>query len=625
MSPLALFSLVFLLTAGRFSVFRSRLRVLVPAREAASGKPTEPQAQNRHLYESQRFRHNTRMLRELSVQNLALIEDVRVELHSGFCAWTGETGAGKTLLLSALNLLLGERGQSDLIRTGTEELRVVGVFELTDPELRRLVRQLLDSEQEDDQIILLRRLTRSGRSSAYVNEQPVSITTLRQLGTLLVGIHGQRESQSLLDSAYQTRLLDAFGGLQPLRARYQSCAETVRELRRRRAALLAERQQRQRELALVRFEREELDAAELVQGEKAELTRERQRLQHALSLCTFAATGCARLYDEEGSLYEQLGKLQRDAEKWSALDPQLQDIERRLLALGSEVQDLAETLRDLAQHWQADPERQETVDDRLQLLNKLESKYGKSIEELVAYRATLDEQETQLQQQEDDLKSMDGDLTKAFDELRQAGSELSAQRQKAAKRLATEVAKHLADLGMKEAKLEAVLEPVPLGADAATAEVPGQGLEQLELLLAANRGEPALPLRKVASGGELSRTMLALKTVLAAQDHVGTLVFDEIDANVGGRLGDVLGQKLASLGQTHQIICVTHLPQVASYARHQWTIRKTKRGKRTVTTIEPLNEADRLDELASMLRGEARGETTRQEAAAMLAAARERW
>jgi DNA repair protein RecN (Recombination protein N) len=155
--------------------------------------------------------------------------------------------------------------------------------------------------------------------------------------------------------------------------------------------------------------------------------------------------------------------------------------------------------------------------------------------------------------------------------------------------------------------------------------VPAQGLERLELLLTANRGEPPLPLRKVASGGELSRTMLALKTVLAAQDHVGTLIFDEIDANVGGRLGDTLGQKLASLGRSHQVICVTHLPQVASYARHQWTIRKEKRGKRSVTTIEPLADSDRLDELASMLRGEARGETTRQEAAAMLAAARERW
>src|SRR5207302_3770461 len=188
----------------------------------------------------------------------------------------------------------------------------------------------------------------------------------------------------------------------------------------------------------------------------------------------------------------------------------------------------------------------------------------------------------------------------------------------------TAVQRQLADLGMAEARLDAVLEPLPLGEDPLTAEVPGMGLEQLELMLAANPGEPARPMRKVASGGELSRTLLALKSVLAAQDQVGTLVFDEIDANVGGRLGDVLGEKLAALGQTHQVICVTHLPQVASYARHQWTIRKVQRGRRTSTSIELLDEAERLDELASMLRGKARGETTRQEAAAMLAAANRR-
>jgi DNA repair protein RecN (Recombination protein N) len=307
------------------------------------------------------------------------------------------------------------------------------------------------------------------------------------------------------------------------------------------------------------------------------------------------------------------------------VDPALADVQKRLEVLATETKDLAETLRELSMHWQADPERHDQVEERLRLLHKLETKYGRSVDELIAYRTTLDEQEAGLQQREDDLAAVVGEMDAAFAELKAAGKALSAGRQKVAKRLAAEVQKHLADLGMKEARLDAMLEPVPLADNAAEAEVPAQGLETLEIMLAANKGEPARPLRKVASGGELSRTMLALKSVLAGQDHVGTLVFDEIDANVGGRLGDVLGQKLATLGQTHQVICVTHLPQVASYARHQWTIRKTQRGKRTVTTIERLAEGERLDELASMLRGEARGETTRQEAAAMLQAARARW
>jgi DNA repair protein RecN (Recombination protein N) len=565
------------------------------------------------------------MLRELAVQNLALIEDVRVELEPGFCAWTGETGAGKTLLLTALGLILGERGSADLLRTGAEELRITGVFELPSAEVRAEVERILGSPLEDDQVILTRRLTRAGRGVAYVNEQPVAAATLRQLGAILVDVHGQRESLSLLEPAYQLRLLDAFGDLEPLRVRYTALADKVRDLRRRHAGLTAAQQQRQRELALLRFERDELDAAALVPGELDELVRERERLAHAGAVEAFAETGCARLYDDEGSVFEQLGKLQREAESWQALDPTLADVVRRLEGMGLETQDLAETLRGLAEHWQADPERRQVVEDRLQLLRRLQSKYGKSVDELIAYRAALDGQEGALRREEDDRAAVEAELRTTFSELRQVGEELSRQRQRVVKRLAAAVQKHLADLGMPEARLEAVLEPVPLGDDPASAEVPAGGLEHLELMLAANPGEPARPLRKVASGGELSRTMLALRTVLAAHDQVPTLIFDEIDANVGGRLGDILGEKLAALGRSHQVICVTHLPQVASYARHQWTIRKVRRGKRTTTSIALLDDQERLDELASMLRGEAKGETTRREAAAMLEAARKSW
>jgi DNA repair protein RecN (Recombination protein N) len=565
------------------------------------------------------------MLRELAVQNLALIEDVRVELEPGFCAWSGETGAGKTLLLSALGLLLGERGSTELLRAGAEELRVTGRFEVEGSPQRQAAEDVLGSTLEDGQVILTRRLNRAGRSFAYVNDQPATVATLRQVGELLVDIHGQRESQSLLEPAYQLRLLDAYGDLDGLCESWASQAAQVRRLRRRYGELEVARQQRRRDLALLRFEREELAGAGLRPGEVADLVRERERLAHAQAVQSFTAGGCARLYDDEGSVVEQVGKLQREAQGWAALDPALADVARRLEGLRAETQDLAETLRDLAERWQADPARREEVEDRLQELRRLEAKYGRPADELIAYLAGLDEQEAGLQRQEDNLAAVQAELAGAFAELRRLGEQLSQQRRQVARRFAAEARRELADLGMAEARLEAVLEPVPLGDDPAGSEVPAAGLDQLELTLAANRGEPARPLRRVASGGELSRAMLALKTVLAAHDRVGTLVFDEIDANVGGRLGDVLGEKLAALGHTHQVICVTHLPQVASYARHQWTIRKVRRGKRTVTLIQRLEEPERLDELASMLRGEARGETTRQEAAAMLAAAKRRW
>ncbi|MDY3552532.1 DNA repair protein RecN [Gemmata sp. JC717] len=564
------------------------------------------------------------MLREVSVQNLALIEDVRVELHAGFCAWTGETGAGKSLLLGALGLLLGERGSADLIRTGADELRVTGRFELTRPEQREAASQALQTAVEEDDLILTRRLSRSGRSSALVNDVPVAVSTLRRIGEMLVDVHGQRESYSLLQPAYQLELLDAFGRLTDLRKKYLEKAEKVRELRSQFKNLADARAARQRELALVRFEREDLNAAKLAPGELPALVKERERLVHAQSLAQFTSGVAARLVDNDGAVSEVVSRLIKEAHKWASFDPKLAEVSERLNALRPEIDDLADTCRDLAERFEADPERLGEVEKRIGLLKKLQTRYGKTPDELLAYRDTLDEKEAELQEQEDNLSGIDGHLRAAYAEMRDAANVLSKGRAKVAKRLAGDAQKHLADLGMPKAKLDAVIELISLPDDPMAGDIPAFGIDQLELILMANPGEPARPLRKVASGGELSRTMLALKTVLAAHDPVRTLVvFDEIDSNVGGRLGDMLGQKLSTLGQSHQVLCVTHLPQVASYAGYQWTIRKESTTKRTATTITPLlTDESRVEELAIMLRGESRSETTRKEAAEMLNAAK---
>ncbi|MBA4067948.1 MAG: DNA repair protein RecN [Isosphaera sp.] len=563
------------------------------------------------------------MLRELAVQNLALIEDVRVELHPGFCAWTGETGAGKSLLLGALGLLLGDRGSADLIRAGADELRVTGRFDLSRPEQKAAAADILQSPADEDDLILTRRLSRSGRSSALVNDMPVAVGTLRRLGEMLVDVHGQRESYSLLQPAYQLELLDAFGKLGDQRKRYDVAADAVRGLRRRFKELSDARATRQRELALARFERDDLDAAKLLPDELPGLGRERDTLVHAQSLAQFTGTVAARLADDEGAVSGVLGRLIKEANRWAALDPKLKEVCTRLEALRPEVDDLADTCRDLSERFEADPDRLEEVEQRIGFLKKLQARYGRTPDELIAYRATLDAKEASLRKEEDDLAGIDGGLRAAWADLRKAATALSAARGKVAKKLAADAQKQLADLGMPRAKLDAAIEAQTLPDDATAGDVPAAGIDHLDLLLTANPGEPARPLRKVASGGELSRTMLALKTVLAAHDPVRTLVvFDEIDANVGGRLGDVLGQKLAALGRSHQVLCVTHLPQVASYAAHQWTIRKTATAKRTATTVAALTtEEARVEELALMLRGESRSETTRKEAAEMLRAA----
>jgi DNA repair protein RecN (Recombination protein N) len=562
------------------------------------------------------------MLRELAVQNMALIEDVRVELAPGFCAWTGETGAGKSLRLGAIGLLMGERAGAEIVRAGQDELRVCGRFELTRIEQKAAAEEMLQTTLSDDELILTRRISRTGRSAALVNEMPVSVGTLKKLGEMLVDVHGQRDSYSLLQPAYQLELLDAFGRLGDLKAAYCFNANRVRSLRFRRRELTAAREMRQRELALFRFERDELDAVALKPGEVEAMLKDRERLIHAQSLSGFTAGVASRLYDQEGSVAVVLGKLVKEAGKWVAIDAELGKVAARLEALRPEIEDIADTCRDLSEKFEADPERLDAIETRFALLKKLESKYGKPVAELIAYRATLDAREHQLQRQEDDLANIDAAQQKAFADLRASAAALSKGRAKVAKKLAVETQKHLADLHMPKAKLDACLEPVPLSDDP-DADVPASGADCLELMLTANPGEPARPLRKVASGGEMSRTMLALKTVLAAHDPVRTLVvFDEIDANVGGRIGDVLGQKLAALGASHQVLCVTHLPQVACFAHHHWTIRKATTGKRTATSVTHLtSRPDRVEELAIMLRGEARSDTTRKEAAEMLKAA----
>src|SRR5260370_30257718 len=350
------------------------------------------------------------MLRELFIQNLVLIEDVRAELQPGFCVWTGETGAGKSLLLTALGLLMGERVSTGLLRGGAEELRIAGRFDLPSAETREQVQKVLDGALEDDQVILSRRLNRSGRGYAYVNDQPVAVATLRQLGSILVDIHGQQESQALLQPAFQLHILDAYGNLLELRQHFQNQADKVRALRRHHSDLTTARQIRQRERALLQFEREELETAALVPSELDDLTRERDRLMHTQALQEFAAAGYAAMYDAEGSVVEQSGKLQREADRWVALVPDLGEVTKRLEALGTEVQDIAHTLRTLNETWEADPERLETVERRIQLLRRLEAKYGQKINALSAYPASPDEKKPSLQQREDGLARDDKEL-----------------------------------------------------------------------------------------------------------------------------------------------------------------------------------------------------------------------
>ena len=558
------------------------------------------------------------MLRELSVQNLALIEDIHVELEDGYCAWTGETGAGKSLLLTGLGLVLGGKASADLVRSGKSEARAAAVFEITEPGLRDEVEEILGCSLDDEQLVITRRLSSHGRGSAQVNGLPVAITTLQKLAKLLVDIHGQLEGRALLDPDRQRELLDAYGGLDARVRAYRKARQAHEALRRTRQALLDSAATRGRERALLEFERDELAAAGPTVGEYDELARKAHRLKSAEQIRTAAASGYTFLYEADRSAQELLTRVARTLEPVTRAAPELAEAVQALERLADETREVALTLRNLGQNWDDGPARLDDLETRMALYRRLAARFHCKPDELALRHEAIDAKLSELDQNDADLLELDEPLARAWKALKQVAGQLTTARCKLANEFARVIQGRLKPLGLGGSRLTVEVETRELGDDPSAAAPSESGADRVEILFSANPNEELRPLRKIASGGELSRLTLAAKTVLAAVDRVPTLIFDEIDTGVGGRLGSALGKALAELARHHQVICVTHLPQMASYAHHQWVIRKRIERGRSRTTITPLEETERIDELAEMLRGDSAAEGTRQEAMAML-------
>jgi DNA repair protein RecN (Recombination protein N) len=558
------------------------------------------------------------VLRELSVQNLALIEDVHVELEDGYCAWTGETGAGKSLLLTALGLVLGGKASAGLIRSGKTEARAAAVFEIDDRDLRGEVETVLGGSLDDDQLIITRRLSSRGRGSAQVNGLPVAVTTLQKLAGLLVDIHGQLEGRALLDPDRQRDLLDAYGGLDARVRAYRKVRQVHEALRRTRQALLDSAAARGRERALLEFERDELAAAGPNPGEYDELARKAHRLKSAEQIRTAAASGYSLLYEADRSAQELLTRVARTLEPLTRAAPELAEAVESLQRLADETREVAITLRNVGQDWDDGPARLDDLETRMALYRRLSARFHCTPDELALRREAIDAKLSELDANDADLLGLDEPLAKAWKAVKQAAGQLTTARGKLANDFARVIQRRLKPLGLGGSRLTVEVETRELGDDPSASAPSESGADRVEILFSANPGEEPRPLRMIASGGELSRLTLAAKTVLAGVDRVPTLIFDEIDSGVGGRLGSALGKALAELARHHQVICVTHLPQMASYAHHQWVIRKRIERGRSRTTITPLGEAERIKELAAMLRGDSAAEGTRQEAMAML-------
>jgi len=552
------------------------------------------------------------MLRTLSVRNFAIIDRLDLEFGSGFNVLTGETGAGKSIIMDALNLLLGGRAGAEMVRAGAERATIDAVFDVAEsPELQTLVAEL-GFDLEDDQLFVSREVAAGGKSTCRLGGRPASVSQLKAVGEWLVDLHGQHEHQSLLAVARHLDMLDDWGGkpVQSLRAEVATAYQKVHSLRREKADLERDARERTHLLDLYQFQVKEIGDARLTVGEDEELQTEHNRVANAQRLAEAAQLAAVALSGEDSAgILGSLSTAARALEEAANLDPTLTPM---LEALRSAAYELTETERDLVRYQdeiEFDPERLEQIEERLETLRTLKRKYGDSIEEILAYGAETAAKVETLSNSEERGAQLDKEIGKADKHLRELCVRLSAARAKAGKEFQSITLAELRELALEKARFEV---------NTTQGEPTAKGTDRVEFLIATNPGEPLRPLAKVASGGEISRVMLAVKAALARQEALPTMVFDEIDIGVGGRTANAIADKMATLAKSAQILCITHLAQIASRGQHHYYIEKQVKGDRTIVTVIPLTPEQRVSEIARMIGGAKLSETVLQHAREML-------
>jgi DNA repair protein RecN (Recombination protein N) len=538
------------------------------------------------------------VLRHLRATNFAILSDVAIELGPGLNALTGETGAGKSLIVEAVNLLRGGRASADIPREGAAEAVVEAIFELEDGLAAHLARHLEDAGLPDGggELLVRRVIHRGGRSRTYVNGALTTAGRLAEIGGLLVDLSSQHQHQGLADPRHHLEVLDAFAGAGAEREAMAAAWEAVREAERE-IAELTEGSDIEARLDYLRYQLEELDAAGLRAGEEQELAAEKARLAGAERLGRAAAAAALLLYDGDGSAADRIGAAEAELERIAAIDPDLASHSASLAEARAIVEDIAATLRGSAGNIEDDPERLAAIDDRLALIRRLARKHGAgegAVAEVAARAEGLRAELASLENREARLLELESVLETARARAEAEATALSRRRRAAAGELSAAVGRALAELGMAAAVLEVAITAAPLSA---------RGADRVELLLGANRGEIAKPLARIASGGELSRIMLALKLVLRGADEVSCYVFDEVDTGLGGATAEAVGAQIKAVAATRQVLCVTHLAPIAALADVHFSVSKSESSGRTETHVDRLVGAARTDEIARMLGG----------------------
>ena len=554
------------------------------------------------------------MLTELRISNFAVIEHLSLTIESGFQVFTGETGAGKSILVDALTLLVGARASVDLVRSDAEEAVVEAAFTLptNTPVIERL-RETGSLGPSETELIIRRVVSRSGRNRIYVNGNLTPLHVLQSLGGTLIDIHGQHEQQSLLSAYAQLDVLDAFGHLKGVRREYASQYEEWRASQRALEEAVRSAAERAQNEEVIRFQYRELVEADVRQGEDEALTVEHHRLSHARRLGELAHEAYELLYAGDAAILSGLGAVRERLRELTSIDPDTGDWSTFCEGATVQLRELAHHLRDYEQGLESDPARLGVVEERLERLQRLKKKHGGSVESLLVKVQELKQQIQELEGADTKTAELVQRVAEDHARLEALANQLSEARVRAARKLEMRVKEELTALRMDQTRLQIIVEQ-----DRGESGFGPTGRDRVEYLMSANQGEPLQPLARVASGGELSRVMLAIKTVLAETDGVPVLVFDEVDAGIGGAVAAVMGQRLRALADYHQVFCITHLPQIASQAGTHFLVEKDVVKKRTVTRVRRLDDRERREEVARMLGGLAVTQAARDTAAEMI-------
>ena len=524
------------------------------------------------------------MLRYLSIRNLAVIEHVQIEFEPGLNVLTGETGTGKSILVEAVGLLLGGRASSDLVRTGEDTAQVEAQFE--------------DAGRE---VVVRREVTAQGRSRAFIDGTLATAAALRDLSDRLIELHGQHEHQVLLDPASHLDLLDTYAGLQDRRALVADTFERLQAIRTELQALQLDEREKAARVDLLTFQRDEIARARLRAGEDEELTAARHVLANAEKLQRLSAEAYSLLYESDDAVLGSLTGVWRRVDELAALDPRAHPYIESRDTIKSQLEDLAFFLRGYSEAIDASPGRLNELEDRLVLIERLKRKYGPTIANVRAHHERCEEELTALAHLDDRAVQVSADLDRARAEYLARAGALSAERRKSADTFASALEASLAELAMERTRFAVRFQP----AAAEEATWTARGIDEAEFLLSPNPGEDLRPLSRIASGGELSRVMLALRGLSRPSGRAPTLIFDEVDAGIGGRAADDVGRKLRELSRDAQVLCITHLPQIAAAGATHFRVTKAVRGARTITAVERLRDEERPEELARMMAGAA--------------------